>query len=257
MAFVLSDNAEAIRRRRHLLADSLTRDSVPPVWSATGEFFHPATVASFLHGLLRDYCCVVPTPDAVDPYSGDGLVLWNTLVDAGVIIITGNKEEATAVDVLALEPFARRHAEETEQRRKNNERSARLREAKKNGWRRGKRRHAISVLPRGWVPYRLADYLDRPLKWAGVYAVFCDGRLMYIGSSVNANERLILGHRIRCQPTGMTQTPWGEFADVVIKVRYARKCGEWLMREYRLINRLRPPGNAELKRRFKDGANQG
>jgi hypothetical protein len=85
-----------------------------------------------------------------------------------------------------------------------------------------------------WLGDRL---LDRP----GVYAVYGDGELLYVGSSsVSVLFRIHNGHCIGPCFNGRAATPWGTYDTVIIKHSYSRRAGDWLMREYRLINRLRP-----------------
>jgi len=66
----------------------------------------------------------------------------------------------------------------------------------------------------------------------GVYAIFIDNQLKYIGSSGNLASRL-LAHK-RFYPIGH---------EITIKISHSRMAGDWLMREYRLIKRLRPMFN--------------
>ena len=86
---------------------------------------------------------------------------------------------------------------------------------------------------------------------AGVYAVFGDGELRYIGSSVNLMLRLA-SYKIRHTDWSRSfnkiyvETPWGDFGQVVIKIKPSVKSGDWLMDEYRLIKKLSPPANSRL-----------
>lgn len=73
----------------------------------------------------------------------------------------------------------------------------------------------------------------------GVYVVFRNGQAVYVGQSVNLRARLSAHEYGVCDRA--RQSP----ADV-ISIRYSlsRKRGDWLMREYRLIQRLKPLMNS-------------
>lgn len=80
----------------------------------------------------------------------------------------------------------------------------------------------------------------------GVYVAIGDGEVQYVGSSRNIRQRLT-GRlpRLHYSESGrVTRTVWGDFDDFQLKVRYSKKYGDWLMRELRLIRRLRPIHNA-------------
>ncbi len=76
----------------------------------------------------------------------------------------------------------------------------------------------------------------------GVYAIYYGSNLVYIGSSRHVQRR-IAEHSV-------ILTQQGIFADFIIrgnpnhrvkiKVSYSKKYGEWLMREARLLKRLKP-----------------
>lgn len=81
----------------------------------------------------------------------------------------------------------------------------------------------------------------------GVYAIYLDGKLSYIGQSKDLSARLA-GYRLRAQYNRFSRrveavTPWGRFSTIAVKVRASRRFGDWLMIERRLISRLRPPMN--------------
>lgn len=77
----------------------------------------------------------------------------------------------------------------------------------------------------------------------GCYAVYVEGHLAYVGRSFNVRGRLAQ-HEFRPNFTGdRTITPWGSFEKVSVKIRYARRYGESLMLEARLIRRLAPTFN--------------
>lgn len=68
---------------------------------------------------------------------------------------------------------------------------------------------------------------------AGVYAIYRAGSLVYIGSSSQLSVRLQPYFRLRHPDVPL----------VTVKVAPSRRAGDWLMREYRLIRRLRPADN--------------
>jgi excinuclease UvrABC nuclease subunit len=76
----------------------------------------------------------------------------------------------------------------------------------------------------------------------GLYALFSGEQLLYLGSSVNLRDRLT-DHGV-----GRSwKRPPGRFTAVRrLRVRIALepRRGRWLMREWRLIDRLRPPMNS-------------
>lgn len=95
----------------------------------------------------------------------------------------------------------------------------------------------------------------------GVYAVYEHGELVYIGSSINLRRRLRAYGRKRInrfRRNGLNQqwfSPgWsyeGPYA-THFKVKMATRQGEWLMREWLLISRLKPCYNTEgAKRRVR------
>jgi hypothetical protein len=78
---------------------------------------------------------------------------------------------------------------------------------------------------------------------AGVYAFICNGRVVYVGSSVCLARR-IKSHGLRyCVFSPVIITPWGRFDSVVVKLKVSRRYGDWLMDEARLLHRLKPVGN--------------
>lgn len=86
---------------------------------------------------------------------------------------------------------------------------------------------------------------------AGVYAIYFDGDLVYIGQSVNVRNRWC-EHQIRLGYAKNIITPWGDIPDktvVTFKVSASRRYGDWAMRELRLIRRLKPLFNIQGKGR--------
>jgi len=100
------------------------------------------------------------------------------------------------------------------------------------------------VAPSGtnWISATVSRGSARLPQCPACYAIFGDGRLLYVGSTENLADR-ITGHGIRELRTRNCTTPWGSFGGVVVKFRPSRKYGDWLMAEARLIRRLQPPFN--------------
>lgn len=75
---------------------------------------------------------------------------------------------------------------------------------------------------------------------AACYAVYCNGRLCYVGSTENLRDRM-RGHGIEyARYSASINTPWGTFDSVKVKYRPFWKYGDWAMRELRLIRKLQP-----------------
>lgn len=84
---------------------------------------------------------------------------------------------------------------------------------------------------------------------AGVYAVYMENRVVYIGSTLNLRRRAGMYLRLCREMPSYDHGPSpAEVLDLSltrrVKVKPARQVGEWLMREYRLIHRLQPKGNS-------------
>jgi len=95
--------------------------------------------------------------------------------------------------------------------------------------------------------WRVYDYERDCLRIptsGGVYAIYGDGELIYIGESDSVRRRLS-SHRIRYSYSNYIITPWGNFQAVKIKVRCCQRFAEWAMIERRLIRRLMPPANTK------------
>lgn len=97
---------------------------------------------------------------------------------------------------------------------------------------------AVDVV-RNWHKLRIDDLVDlKPIP--GVYVIYCDGVLSYVGSTNNLQARLF---KHLCYGHTKCVTQWGLFDDVFIKIRLSRKYGDWAMIELRLIARLQPKFN--------------
>jgi GIY-YIG catalytic domain len=91
----------------------------------------------------------------------------------------------------------------------------------------------------------------------GVYVVYIDGALVYIGSSSTSVKTRVHSHGLTVRGYGNAiTTPWGSAQDLIVKVRSCRSYGDWLAIEARLIRRLRPPFNIlhSGKAQKRDGA---
>jgi hypothetical protein len=94
-----------------------------------------------------------------------------------------------------------------------------------------------------WRKFAVADPGHIVPELAACYAIFGDGRLVYVGSTENLAERM-QGHGFKLARYSNTiHTAWGAFANVIIKYRASLKYGDWAMVELRLIRRLQPTGN--------------
>lgn len=109
--------------------------------------------------------------------------------------------------------------------------------------------------PGRWVEYDLMQGGRLP-RFSGVYAVMFDGRLVYVGSSVDIANRFS-EHKIRYGYGANIITPWCDLpatSRVTIKVRRSRIHGDWAMWELRLIRRLKPQFNRRSVGRMRRAA---
>lgn len=74
----------------------------------------------------------------------------------------------------------------------------------------------------------------------GVYAMYRDGHIVYIGQSVNIATRFV-GHRLSTIPKNNCKPH-----EIRVKYKLSNKMGEWLSQEYRLIGRLKPVWNKAI-----------
>lgn len=102
-----------------------------------------------------------------------------------------------------------------------------------------------------WSVYDFDESWDIP-EGPGVYVIFGDGKLLYIGQSRFVNRRL-KNYDINWPrySSAYIRTPWGDFDRVIVKIRRSAMFGDWAMMELRLIRRLKPPFNCigSLKKR--------
>lgn len=85
----------------------------------------------------------------------------------------------------------------------------------------------------------------------GVYAVYFDGTLVYIGQSVDIANRFS-EHKFRYAHGKYIITPWHDVHQdtrITVKVRKSTRLGDWAMHEIRLIHRLQPMFNQNFRKR--------
>jgi hypothetical protein len=90
-----------------------------------------------------------------------------------------------------------------------------------------------------WITVAVQDW-NKVAEAAGVYAIYKNGTLRYVGSTTNLRGRLY-GH---CRRLGLC----GDYGYVpesnhYAKVSFSKREGDWLMRELRLIQKLKPAWN--------------
>lgn len=89
------------------------------------------------------------------------------------------------------------------------------------------------------IPIKPYDVPQEP----GVYAIYIDRVLVYIGQSTNLFQRLCSYNINFARYSDSIETPWGNGFKVHCKYSLSSRYGDWLMREARLIRRLQPSGN--------------
>jgi len=96
--------------------------------------------------------------------------------------------------------------------------------------------------------WRKYDSLERPCikEFAGVYAIYINRRLVYIGSSQNVAQRVHF-HAMELYNGRPCKEEWPKVETISFKIKYSEKFGDWLMLEARLIKRIKPLMN---KKRF-------
>lgn len=103
---------------------------------------------------------------------------------------------------------------------------------------------------RNWYRFGLLSLYKLP-RLPCCYVVYGDGKIVYIGSTVDLRKRFDTGGhkptsftvRVGGKIVDMYKSPWGEFTDLYIKVRFSDFIGDWAQKEIYLIYRLRPSGN--------------
>lgn len=91
-----------------------------------------------------------------------------------------------------------------------------------------------------WFSYNFLGPRDCPPARAGCYVIYLNGELSYVGQTKNLRAR-IAAHVYAYRPESDSYlTRWGEMKQVDVKAHFGLRYGDWLMREARLIRRLRP-----------------
>ena len=96
-----------------------------------------------------------------------------------------------------------------------------------------------------WFKHEITtqDCLLKVRNKPGVYAIYVDSILVYIGQSIGVRQRLRY-HVAFDFSTGTPYTRWGR-GDISVKYRFSEKFGDWLMWEARLLKKLHPKGNTK------------
>ena len=105
--------------------------------------------------------------------------------------------------------------------------------------------------PGRWATYDLPGKRGSLPRFAGVYAIYFDDELVYIGSSTDIANRFS-EHKFRHGYARNVITPWCDVPDwtrITLKVRRSVRRGDWAMWEIRLIHRLRPAFNRQHRGR--------
>ena len=95
--------------------------------------------------------------------------------------------------------------------------------------------------------WRVLETINMVPESSGCYAIYVGGVLAYIGSSCNLRSRL-MQHGFRMVRNRKKSPPrWGDNAALTVKICLSRRYGDWLMREARLIRRLKPRDNKSAR----------
>lgn len=97
-----------------------------------------------------------------------------------------------------------------------------------------------------WVVYEYGDLVEPCERRPGCYVIYGDGKLLYIGQSINVRNRIKTYDIHYARDFKICFTLKGrdlKFNTFAIKVCYSKKVGDWAMQEIRLINRLKPEYN--------------
>jgi hypothetical protein len=108
-----------------------------------------------------------------------------------------------------------------------------------------------------WRKFVLPEERCNILPAPGCYAVFGDGKLLYVGQASNVKLRMQSHAMGAYGYSAWITTPWGKYHDVLVKVRRSDKFGDWAMRELRLIRRLKPQFNIRGCEKKADGLTWG
>lgn len=202
--------------------------------------FSASEVATVLFCLMAYYRHEAATVDSLAEDANSTPERCRAVIEAahvaGILPTADISRGIVNVDLVALDEIGRR-----DEALRHSEKSLRRRLVAAN------RAEVASPLPRRWQQIKIGDG-TRLRNDPGVYVIFGDGAVVYVGSSTHVAGRL-KEHGLRRCHSGVT-TPWGTFECVLVKVAYTRRFGDWLMREARLIHRLNPTGNTIGTRRI-------
>lgn len=102
-----------------------------------------------------------------------------------------------------------------------------------------------TIGPNKWVVF-LGCELHNVWEYPGVYVIYLDGLLSYVGQS-NTPRFRFRQHGLRDGIEGYP-TPWGVFKDMYVKIKYPAKYGMEAMIEKRIIRKLKPRFNVYLNK---------
>ena len=109
-------------------------------------------------------------------------------------------------------------------------------------------------MSKNWISYDFDNGCFRDVLYkAGVYVVYGNDEIIYIGSSNSIRKRITSYSFNYCKYSCPVKTPWGNYLKLKLKARYTKKYGEWAMIELRLIRRLQPKHNKTSKGKGKNG----
>lgn len=102
-----------------------------------------------------------------------------------------------------------------------------------------------------WIRHAVQKYFPDFGNAAGVYAIFYNGECVYIGSTVNLNERIRSHFQIRKKKFYSNKfyfVKTGVIMDIfMVAIRKNTRSWEHLMVEMKLIERLKPRWNGKRK----------
>jgi len=111
-------------------------------------------------------------------------------------------------------------------------------------------RRNLGDYARGWHQFDALKPARMP-AFPACYAVYWNGRLVYVGQTVDLRNRFH-AHKFRYGYRKNIITPWCDgdsFDSFVVKAKFCGKFGFWAMLEVRLIARLKPQFNVHHKGR--------
>ena len=88
---------------------------------------------------------------------------------------------------------------------------------------------------------KILCYRNDLFDFPGVYVVYGNEEIVYIGQSITPRIRFF--HHKIIKNGDFFKTPWGDFVDLYIKIKYSKKYGKEAMIEKRLIFKIHPKFN--------------